>query len=121
MRRRAHTVEKLASCAKLVLRAMSSACYEMEDRGRFGRRAAGHPIEATLLVVAELTGALRHVEHDRRGRPIELVLEVRPPWGHLLEYLIAEVEYFEGALIDVETLVVESLPEELPSQARKRR
>lgn len=79
----------------------------MEDGACLGRRSSCDSVEAALLVRAELACALRDVQHDRGRRAVELVFEMGPALGQLLDDRVAEVEHLEGALIDVETFVIE--------------
>jgi hypothetical protein len=81
---------------------------DVEDGRGLGRRPARDPIEALLLVFAELAGSLGGVEDDGRRRSVELILEMCATGRHELMDLVHEIEQVEGAVVDVELGMVES-------------
>jgi hypothetical protein len=84
-----------------------TALEDVEERSGLLGRPACDPVEAHLLVWAELTSALGGVQDDRRGGAVELVLEVGAAGRHGVVDLPNEIEEVEGAVVGVELEVVQ--------------
>ena len=79
---------------------------EVENCGAFGGRTLRHAVEASLVLGAELTGALGDVENDRCRRSQQLVRKVTPAARELPNDVVRHAHEIKSGTVDVEALVI---------------
>ncbi len=68
------------------------------------------PVPGCFRPGAGSSGSFGDVEHDRGGRPVELIFQVRSSLWRRFEDPIDEVQELDCALVRVQLLVVEPAP-----------
>jgi len=91
----------------LILIYQAELCANVETRSRFGCRATGDTIESGFVSRGELSRTFSDIQDDGRSRTVELVCEICPTLGQVLDDVACSHQEVERDAIDIEPFMIE--------------